>query len=325
MRNSITTESTESSNQPVLESHSGKTGYSAIGVMFVLLAAIGFSTKTILVKLAYLQQIDAVTLLTFRMGFSLPLFMVLGVWGSRHADRLKLRRADGFAILTLGLLGYYVANMLDFVGLELISASLERLIVFLYPTLVVIFSYVVLGRPIHKVEIYALVTCYAGIALILYRQIDFGRPTILWGSTLVFGSVVAYSAYLLGSYRLITRFGPYRFTALGMAVACMACLVQFALTHPFSALDVSNEVYLISASMALFSTVMPSLFLSFGIQRIGPSRAALVSSVGPVLTLALANLVLGETMSGIEELLGSGLVLMGVLAISLKTHQRASI
>ncbi|HVP20907.1 MAG TPA: DMT family transporter [Anaerolineaceae bacterium] len=324
MRNSTATELTRGRPQSVLDSDSRQTACAAEGAIFVVLAAIGFSTKAILVKLAYVQQIDAVTLLTLRMGFSLPFFIVMGVWGSRHADRLKLRSADGFAVLALGLLGYYVANMLDFFGLELICAGLERLIVSLYPTLVVMFSYIVFGRSIHKMEIVALVTCYVGAALILYRQIDFRHPAILWGSTLVFGSAVAYAVYLIGSHRFITRLGPYRFTALGMAVACIACLVQFALTHPFSALDVSNEAYLISASMALFSTVMPSLLLSLGIQRIGPSQASLVSSVGPVSALVLANLVLGETMSGIEELLGSGLVLMGVFAISLKKHQVAS-
>lgn len=294
------------------------------GILFVVLAAIGFSAKSIFVKLAYLQQVDAVTLLTLRMVISLPL--VLLIWGlqDKHTECFKLRITDGVAVLVLSLLGYYLANILDFWGLQFISAGLERLIVFLYPTLVAILSCIFFGRGIQKMEVVALVTGYSGIAMILYRQIDISHPAILWGSALVFGSALVYAAYLIGSYRLIARLGPYRFTALGMLVACMACMVQFSVTHPLSALDVSNEVFLISACMALFSTVMPSLFLSLGMQRIGPSHAALISNVGPVSTLILADLVLGEAMSGIEELLGSGLVMMGVLAVSLKKQQTAS-
>ncbi len=325
MRNETAAELRGRCSHPGLNTDHRSPAYSAKGIIYVVLAAIGYSAKAVLIKLAYVQQVDAVTLLTLRMGISLPFFML--IWALKNGDTEypKFRISDGFAVLVLGLLGYYLANMLDFWGLEFISAGLERLIVFLYPTLVAIFSYIIFGRGMEKMEVVALVTCYVGISLILYRQIDISHPTILWGSSLVFGSAVAYAVYLIGSYRLITRLGPYRFTALGMTVACMACLVQFALTHPFSALDVSNEVYIISASMALFSTVIPSLLLSLGIQRIGPSQAALISSVGPVSTLILADLVLGETMSGIDELLGSGLVLMGAFAFSLKKHQMASI
>lgn len=320
MHNKTASELRDRSTHSRFNADHGSFAYSAKGIVFVVLAAIGYSAKAVLVKLAYVQQIDAVTLLTLRMAFSLPFFVLIWFLKNTNEECVKLRIADGFAVLILGLLGYYLANMLDFLGLEFISAGLERMIVSLYPTLVAIFSCIFFGRSIQKMEVVALVTCYAGIAVILYRQIDLSQPAILWGSVLVFGSAVAYAVYLIGSYRFITRLGPYRFTALGMAVACTACLVQFALTHPFSALDVSNKVYIISASMALFSTVIPSLLLSLGIQRIGPSQASLVSGVGPVSTLVLANLVLGETMSGIEELLGSGLVLMGVFAISLKKH-----
>ena len=289
-----------------------------------MLAAIGFSAKSIFIKLAYVQQVDAVTLLTLRMGISLPLVMLIWFYKDKHTEGLRVRVNDGFAVFVLGLVGYYLANILDFWGLEFISAGLERLIVFLYPTLVAILSCVFFGRGIQKMEVVALVTGYSGIAMILYRQIDISHPAILWGSALVFGSALVYAAYLIGSYQLIARLGAYRFTAFGMLVACMACLVQFSLTHPLSALDVSSEVYLISACMALFSTVIPSLFLSLGLQRIGPSHAALISNLGPVSTLILADLVLGEAMSGLEELLGSGLVLMGVLALSLKKQQMAS-
>jgi drug/metabolite transporter (DMT)-like permease len=325
MRNKTAAELSGRCSHPGCNSNHGLLADYTKGILFVVLAAIGFSAKSIFVKLAYVQQVDALTLLTLRMGISLPLVMLIWFFKDKRKERLKLRVNDGFAVFVLSLLGYYLANVLDFWGLQFISAGLERLIVFLCPTLVAIFSCIVFGRGLKKMEVVALATCYAGVALILYRQIDVSHPAILWGSALVFGSAVVYAVYLIGSYRLIARLGPYRFTALGMAVASMACLVQFALTHPLSALDVSNEVYIISACMALFSTVIPSLFLSFGMQRIGPSQAALISSIGPVSTLLLADLVLGESMSSNEELLGSGLVLVGVVFTSLKRHQVVSI
>jgi drug/metabolite transporter (DMT)-like permease len=212
--------------------------------------------------------------------------------------------------------GYYLASFLDFWGLEFISASLERLILFLYPTLVVIFSFLFLGRPIKGKEIVALILSYLGIALVFHRQISVGQPDMMLGASLVFGSTVAYAAYLMGCRRVINKLGPRRFTAYGMTVACMACLAQFALTHPISAFRAPAPVYALALGMAIFSTVMPSLLLSMGIQRVGASQASLIGSIGPVATIALAYAVLGEVMR-VEQLLGSMLVLAGVLVVSL--------
>ena len=286
------------------------------GSVLVALAAFGFSAKAILVKLAYLHSVDAVTLLALRMAFALPFFLLMGIWGKPSAIQGKLGLADGAAVVGLGLLGYYLASFLDFWGLEYISAGLERLILFLYPTLVVTFSFLFLGRPIRFKEMAALILSYAGIGLVFYRQVSVGQPGMMLGAGLVFGSTVAYAAYLMGSHRIIQKLGARRFTAYAMTVACMACLAQFALTHPLSALKVPTPVYALTLGMAVFSTVLPSLLLSMGIQRIGASRAALIGSIGPVATIALAYAVLGEVM-GRDQWLGSLLVLAGVLVVSL--------
>ena len=288
---------------------------SVTGSLFVALAAFGFSAKAILVKLAYLHQVDAVTLLAMRMAFALPFFLLMGLWKS-VPNRNKISWVDATAVAGLGLLGYYLASFLDFWGLQFISAGLERLILFLYPTFVVIFSFLFLGRPIKGKEIMALILSYLGIALVFHQQIAIGQPDMMLGVSLVSGSTVAYAVYLMGSHRVINKLGPRRFTAYGMTIACTACLAQFALTHPITALRAPAPVYALALGMAVFSTVMPSLLLSMGIQRVGASQASLISSIGPVATIALAYAVLGEVM-GTEQLLGSALVLTGVLVVSI--------
>jgi len=286
------------------------------GSLFVALSAFGFSAKAILVKLAYLHQVDAITLLALRMAFALPFFLLMGVWGNSTTHPYKPSLIDGISIVILGLLGYYLASFLDFWGLEYISAGLERLILFLYPTLVIVFSCLFLRRPIKRKEILALVLSYLGITLVFYRQVSINQPEILLGASLVFGSTLAYAVYLMGSHGIIKKLGPRRFTAYAMTIACIACLAQFALTHSLSALWVPQSVYALALAMAIFSTVMPSLLLAMGIQRIGASRASLISSIGPVATIALAYFVLGEVM-GLAQLLGSALVLSGVLVASM--------
>ncbi|QSA96595.1 DMT family transporter [Methylococcus sp. EFPC2] len=282
------------------------------GSLLVALAAFGFSAKAVLVKLAYGHQVDAVTLLAMRMAFSLPFFLLMALWRRPAGGAGGISAADGWAVIGLGLLGYYLASWLDFWGLEFISAGLERLILFLYPTLVVLLSWLMLGRAIAGREVVALVLSYIGIALVVYRQITTGSADLILGAALVFGSAVAYALYLLGSHGVIARLGATRFTAYAMTAASGACLVQFALTRPLSALFVDAPVYALALAMAIFSTVLPSLLLSLGIQRIGASRAALVGSLGPVATIALAHVFLGEVLSR-EQSLGALLVIAGVL------------
>ncbi|NJD07357.1 MAG: DMT family transporter [Methylococcaceae bacterium] len=289
----------------------------AQGALLVVLAALGFSAKAILVKLAYRHGVDAVTLLALRMAFSLPFFLALAWWDARRTPPGTAEKYDGLAAVGLGLLGYYLASLLDFLGLEYISAGLERLILFLYPTLVLLISAAWSKRRISRREAAAVVLSYLGIALVVAREPLLPERNWGTGAALVFGSALAYAVYLVGSNRLIGRFGATRFTAYGMTMACTACLAQFAATHPLEAAKASAPVYGLSLAMAVFCTVLPSLLLAQGIQRIGARRAALIGSLGPVATLVLAYLVLGESM-GWEQLLGSALVLAGVMMVNLK-------
>ncbi len=287
-----------------------------LGTVFAALAAIGFSAKAILVKLAYASPVDAVTLLALRMIFSVPFFILVALWSRRYQPAAPLVRQDWFAVLALGFIGYYLSSLLDFSGLQYISAGLERLILFLYPTMVVLLSAVLFKRPIGRREIFALALSYAGIVLVFMHDARTPQQGLVLGAALVFVSTLTYSVYLVGAGHTIARIGAIRFTAYAMMVASVATFLQFALTHPASALALPFRVYALGFTMAIFSTVLPVFMLSSGIRLIGSGRTALVGSIGPVATIFLAHWVLGESLS-LQQISGAALVLTGVLAISL--------
>ena len=286
-----------------------------LGVAFALLAAIGFSAKAILVKLAYLDSVDAVTLLALRMAFSAPFFIGVALWTKRqHAE--PLNKHDRILVLALGLIGYYLSSFLDFLGLQYISAGLERLILFLYPTMTVILSALVYKRAIGRKVLAAMALCYAGIVLVFLHDMSAKQGGVLLGASLVFASTLSYSIYLVGAGHAIRRIGTARFTAYAMIVASAASLLQFFVTHSVAQLALSRRVYELSLFMAIFSTVLPVFLLSYAIRRIGSGSASLIGSIGPVSTIYLAYLFLNEQVS-LLQVAGSSLVLAGVLMISL--------
>ena len=307
-----------------MASHTGSTFANRdvlLGVVFALLAAVGFSAKAILVKLAYLDHVDAVTLLALRMVFSVPFFIGVAVWaGRRHAAPLNAH--DRWLVLGLGLIGYYCSSFLDFLGLQYISAGLERLILFLYPTMTVILTALVYKRAIGRKVIAAMMLSYAGIALVFLHDVGAKEGSIVLGSALVFASTLSYSIYLVGAGHAIARIGTMRFTAYAMVVASVASLLQFVVMRPWSALDLPMRVYELSIAMAIFSTVLPVFLLSFAIRRIGSGSASLIGTVGPVSTIYMAYVILGESIS-LLQIAGSGLVLSGVLIISLNSKKEA--
>jgi drug/metabolite transporter (DMT)-like permease len=287
------------------------------GVMFALVAAIGFSAKAVLVKLAYIEEVDPITLLALRMAFSLPFFLLAAWVANRHQSHAPMTRSDWWAVTVFGFTGYYLASFLDFLGLQYISAGLERLILFLYPTMVVLISAVWFRQLIGRRVIVALVLSYLGIAFAYVHDMQIQAEGVLLGAGLVFASALAYAIYLIGAGHTIARIGATRFTAYAMTVACLAALLQFVLMNPISNLDQPIQVYSLSLGMALFSTVMPAFILAAAIRRIGSMRTSIIGSVGPVSTIYLAYAFLGEAVS-LMQILGSLLVLAGVLMIGLK-------
>ncbi len=288
-----------------------------VGVAFALLAAVGFSAKAIFVKLAYLDHVDAVTLLALRMAFSLPFFIGVAAWARlRHAA--PLNGQDMLLVLGLGLLGYYLSSFLDFLGLQYISAGLERLILFLYPTMTVILAAALYRLNIERKTLAAMAVSYAGILLVFLHDLGIRQGTIALGALLVFASTLSYSAYLVGAGHAIARIGATRFTAYAMIVASAASIGQLMVTHPLSVVEMPWRVYQLSIALALFSTVLPVFLLSYAIHRIGSGSASLIGTVGPVSTIYMAYLFLGESLT-LLQVAGSALVLVGVLIVSLNS------
>jgi drug/metabolite transporter (DMT)-like permease len=292
------------------------------GYLFVLLGAFGFSAKAVLVKLAYTYsyQLDAITLMVLRMAISLPFFLAVAIWSANDSARIndaqRLSGQDWLMIFGLGLLGYYIASFLDFAGLQYISASLERLILFLYPTMVVLFTAALQRRAINRHQTLALALSYAGMILVFVDNMaSIASSGLLLGSALVLSSAVAYAFFLMGSGMMVKRIGSTRFTAYSMTVACLATGLHFVIQHGSEMLSLPANVYWLALIMAIFSTVLPAFLMNAGIRRIGAGSASIVSSAGPIATLGLAFLLLGEALT-LAQLAGTALVLVGVYVIS---------
>ncbi len=291
-----------------------------IGAVLVIVSAIAFSAKAIFVKLAYgdsTNGIDPVSLLTMRMGLSLPFFAFIGWWSSRRAD-YTLNGGDWLYLGAIGLMGYYGASLFDFWGLLYISAALERLILFLNPTLVVIISALALGYRIIGRDLFALAVSYAGIALVFAHDLRVNPEQVWLGGLLVMLSAILYAGYLVGAGQMIKRVGALRFAAYASIVSSGAIMLHFLLSRDIAILaQQSARVWTLTSAMALVSTVLPVLMMAEGMRRVGPANAAMMSSVGPVATIFLGYVFLGEPVTAVQ-LVGAALVMTGVLAISLK-------
>ncbi|MCB1777355.1 MAG: DMT family transporter [Candidatus Competibacteraceae bacterium] len=291
-------------------------GLDRIGLLCAVVAAIGFSFKAILVKLAYQYGVDAETLLALRMAFSLPFFIGLA-WMSARRAATPLTWRDGVWLFGLGLFGYYLASYLDFLGLRFISAALERLILFVYPTLVVLLGALFLGQSLTRRMLGALALCYTGIAFAIAHDLQVTATTqeLAIGSALIFGSALCYALYLLGNSMIVSRLGAVRMTAFASIIACMLAIGQFLLLRPASAWIQPEPVYALALAMALFSTVLPVWAVSEAIRRLGAGPVALTGSLGPIVTLLFAWLLLDETLS-LAQLVGAALVITGVMVMT---------
>jgi len=285
--------------------------------LLVLASAILFSTKSIFIKLAYQETVDAVTLLTLRMVFALPFFLVMVYLSGRSEKAVTLTQRDWAVLFLLGFGGYYLASLLDFLGLQYISAGLERLVLFLYPTLTVLITAFVLKRAPSSLTWLAIMVSYVGMTLVVWQDVQHPSSHLGLGMALVFGSALSYAIYLVGSGEMINRIGANRFTGIALSISCFCCILHFLLVNPFSALQVSSRVLALSVTLAIVCTVLPATMLTNGIRRIGASQAALIGAVGPVATLYLGYAVLGETLGWLQGL-GTVFVLAGVLLITLK-------
>ena len=293
-----------------------------IGPAMAIVGVLGFSFKAILIKLAYAwAPIDAVTLLALRMIYATPFFLLMALWSKRRRGMPPMARRDWIAILWLGFIGYYLASLVDFMGLQYVTAALERLMLYLYPTIVVVISALFLKQRITGRILLALALSYAGILLVFARDLSLaGDAQAIWvGGALVFAGAFLYALYLVGAGPVIARLGSLRFIALAMLVSAVFVFVQFVATRPVSALDVPLRIHLLSLAMAVFATVLPTYLIAEAIKRIGANRTPLVGSLGPVFTIGLGFWILEEPVHWIQ-LGGAALVLAGVALVTLEAH-----
>ncbi|HVF65259.1 MAG TPA: DMT family transporter [Casimicrobiaceae bacterium] len=292
------------------------------GSLFAIVGTFGFSFKGILIKLAYAAHpVDPTTLLTLRMLYSAPFFAVMAWWSGRNAPAIS--RGDGLRLLWLGFIGYYLSSLLDFIGLQYISASLERLVLYLYPTLVLVLSAMFLKKAIGRREVVALGISYIGIVLVVWHDLRVAgdlAPLAL-GSGLVFAASLCYAIYLVGAGGVIGRIGSTRFISWAMLASTVFVAAQFFATRSIDALDVPARVHWLSLAMAVFSTVLPTWLIAEALRRIGAKQSSLVGSLGPVFTIGLGAWLLNEPMTAIQ-LAGAALVLAGVLLVTLKSQRR---
>ena len=285
----------------------------AIGLVLAMAGSIAFSGKAIIVKLAYRHGVDAVTLIMYRMLFALPLFVGMAWWASRGKPALS--RRDWLGVLGLGFSGYYLASFLDFWGLQYISASLERLILYLNPTLVLVLGWLLFGRRINRLQGVAMAVSYAGVLLVFGHEVRFDGSATLVGGALVFGSAVSYAIYLVYSGEMVKRLGSLRLVGLATTVACLLCIGQFVVLRPFSAALVAPEVVWLSVLNAVACTAAPVLMVMMAIERIGSGLAAQTGMIGPMSTIAMGVWLLDEPFNA-WIIAGTVLVVAGVLVVT---------
>ena len=292
-----------------------------LGPLYAVAGVLGFSFKAILIKLAYAwAPVDPVTLLTLRMLYSAPFFVAIAAWSARAGGGKPIAVRDWRLLLALGFVGYYLSSLLDFLGLQYVSASLERLVLFLYPTIVVVLSAIFLAQPVRPRAAIALGLSYSGIALAVWHDVRItGDPrAIALGSALVFGGALGYAIYLVAAGGIIGRLGSSRFIAWAMLSSTVFIVLQFALTRPLSALNVPLSIHALTLAMAVLCTVLPTWMIAEAVRRIGASASSLIGSLGPIFTLGFGALLLDEPVNALQ-LVGVALVLAGVILVSRRT------
>jgi drug/metabolite transporter (DMT)-like permease len=290
--------------------------YRAWGILFALIGVLAFSFRPILIKLSYAAHpVSPVTLLFLRMALSLPFFLAIAWWLRNAEPRLTPR--DWAGIAGLGFLGYYGASFLDFLGLQWVGAGVGRLILYLFPTLVLLLSFLFLKKTPGIREVVALVLSYAGIALVVSNQLGGENRLFALGAALVFASALCYAVYLVIGSQMVKRVGSMRFTAYSTVVATVPAVIQFLFLESMESLDLPGSVWTYAIILATVSTVLPLFLQAEALNRIGANHFALIGAVGPVSVAITSALGLDEPFTGVQAL-GGALVIFGVLLVSLR-------
>ncbi|WP_271781872.1 DMT family transporter [Aquimarina algiphila] len=292
------------------------TKLSSYGIVLAVVGIVLFSAKAVLVKLAYKYEISSEHLLLFRMVFSLPVYLAIAFF-NKPVQKEKIKIKDYSWIVFFGFVGYYLASYFDFLGLQFIKAGLERIILFLYPTLVIIISRVFLKNIITRQQLAAILITYIGVIITFWGELQMETETnnITLGAMLIFLSALTYATYLVGSGWLIPKFGVITFTSYAMIISSLCIIIQYLVFDRGDIMNYPLELYLICIAMAIFSTIIPSYLVSAAIAKLGASNFSIIASLGPVSTIVLAYFFLDENLSLIQ-IVGALIVIFGVYVIS---------
>lgn len=286
----------------------------SLGVVLAILGVVLFSAKAIMVKLAYVYNIDSVSLLLLRMIFSLPVYIIIALI-VKPENKDDIKKTDYLWLVFFGFVGYYLASYFDFEGLNYIKAGLERIVLFVYPTLVLLISRVFLKTKISKIQVFAIIMTYLGVLTAFSGELDLSSDNLYLGVGLIFLSAFTYAMYLVGSGWLIPKFGVLCFTSYAMIVSTICVLLHYVFTHEIDLLGYPNEVYLLGVAMAILSTIIPSFLVSKSIKLIGSSNFSIIASIGPISTILLAYVFLGEQLS-VHQVMGTIIVIGGIWLVS---------
>ena len=304
-----------------------KLSSNSLGIIFALIGSLLFSTKAVFVKLSYQYEVDSISLLLLRMVFALPfyLFMILKVRKTNWTKWRNISPKHWVGLIFAAILGYYLSSLLDFIGLQYISASVERLILFIYPTFIAIISFFVFKEKISLKQGAALALSYVGLVFVFGHNLsEFSFDSDFWiGAFLILGCAMTFAVFLVLSQGMIPIFGATSFTSLSMALACCIVIAHFLTVHQIEGLgSLDLPVYLYALAMATMATVIPSYVVNYAIQRIGATRAAILASVGPISTISLAYWLLGERLFP-GQIVGAGLIIIGVTIVSVEMKRKS--
>lgn len=289
------------------------------GISIGILGIILFSSKAVMVKLIYKYEVNALDALLLRMLFSFPIYLAVAFAYKNKAQPIRTTTKDYLWIFIFGFVGYYLASLFDFIGLTYIKASLERIILFLYPTIVLLLNRIFLKTSITKTQILAIGITYIGIIIAFGQEVQFSGTETYIGGAFILLSAITYASYLVGSGWLIPKFGVVKFTAYVMLVSCLCVFVHYGFAGSFDLFNFPWQVYLLGFLIACFATVIPSFLVSESIKRISSSNFAIIAAIGPVSTIILAVIFLKEVLT-LWQYVGSIIVILGILFINMKKH-----
>jgi drug/metabolite transporter (DMT)-like permease len=287
------------------------------GVTIGVLGVVLFSSKAVMVKIAYSYGVDAISILLLRMLFAFPFYVGIAYLYRNQNSVIAIENKDYIWIIVFGFVGYYLASYFDFIGLTYIKASLERIILFLYPTIVILLNRLFLKQPISKIQAGAIGLTYLGIVLAFSDEVVVSGKETYLGGLFILLSAITYASYLVGSGWLIPKFGVMKFTAYAMIVSCFCVFVHYSLISEIDLFSFSWEVYFLGGLIAIFATVVPSFLVSASIKMISSSNFAIVAGIGPISTIVLAAIFLKESLT-LLQLFGALVVIIGIVLVSLK-------